>query len=187
MRTFLVLAMMIAATSCVKRAVGDDGRTLVARDYYPLKVGNAWSYDVNMLGERRQLEIRIEKEADAAFVDSQGQKLFYDGLGIRDDRRYLLKNPLELGTKWTNVVSVSSVEKYEIVRVDYRCNAPSGTYEHCVLVESQNPAPKGLTLINEMTFAPGVGLVSIQTAIVDSTGLRRPQSSLSLTRFTRAP
>jgi hypothetical protein len=40
-------------------------------------------------------------------------------------------------------------------------------------------------LVNEMTFAPGVGIVRL-TTVLESNGKQIPQSSLALLKFSRA-
>jgi hypothetical protein len=154
-----------------------------ARDYYPLGLGTRWSYDVNLLGEKRSIEVAIEKLTPEGFaLDSTGAQLLVDAYGVRDQKRYLLRNPIEAGTKWTNVVSVSSVEHYEILAADQPCEAPAGAWKGCVIVESRNKVEEGKVLVNEMTFAPGVGIVRLST-VLEANGQKIPQSTLALSRF----
>lgn len=156
-----------------------------AKDYYPLEVGTRWSYEVNLLGEKRSIDVTIEKQSPDGFVvDSTGAQLMVDAYGVRDQKRYLLRNPLEAGTKWTNVVSVSSVEQYEILAADQPCDAPAGSWQGCVVVESRNRVEEGKVLVNEMTFAPHVGIVRLST-VLEANGQRIPQSSLALTAYQR--
>jgi hypothetical protein len=162
----------------------DSGRS--ARDFYPLGLGTRWSYDVNLLGEKRSIEVTIEKLTPEGFAqDSTGALLLADAYGVRDQKRYLLRNPIEAGTKWTNVVSVSSVEHYEIIAADQPCDAPAGAWKGCVIVESRNTVEEGKVLVNEMTFAPGVGIVRLST-VLEANGQKIPQSTLALSRFQPA-
>jgi hypothetical protein len=154
-----------------------------AKDYYPLEVGTRWSYEVNLLGEKRSIDVAIEKRLPDGFVvDSTGAQLLVDAYGVRDQKRYLLRNPVEPGTRWTNVVSVSSVEQYEIIAAGQPCDAPAGRWQNCVVVESRNRVEQGKVLVNEMTFAPHVGIVRLST-VLEANGQRIPQSSLVLTAF----
>ena len=50
-------------------------------------------------------------------------------------------------------------------------------------VESRNRVEEGTTLVNEMTFAPGVGIVRLST-VLESNGKRIPQSTLALVKFS---
>lgn len=151
--------------------------------FYPLSVGNRWSYDQQFLGSIRQLEVAIVDEDNGFFQDNSGQKLTVDSFGLRDDKRYLLRSPLEVGATWTNVVSVSSVEHYKVLDVGSACEAPAGKFIGCVRVESRNRQDQRTTLVNEMTFAPDVGLVRVK--VVAETGQKRlPQTELSLRDYS---
>lgn len=154
--------------------------------FYPLEIGTLWSYEVKLLGESRTIDVSTLKKTSDGFVeDSTGAQFLADTYGVRDQKRYLLRNPIQTGTKWTNVVSVSSVENYEIVATSQPCDAPAGKWEGCVVVESRNRVEEGTVLVNEMTFAPGVGIVRL-TTVLESNGKQIPQSSLSLLKFTAA-
>ena len=189
--TMAALGMMALLGCAHMDAAGSGGQasakaTVSAGDYYPLVVGTLWTYEASMLGEKQGISVEIlKKEGDFA-VDSTGAQLMVDTYGVRDQKRYLLRNPIEVGTRWTNVVSVSSVESYEITSVDDACETPAGAFKNCVMVKSSNRVKEGETLINDMTFAPHVGIVRIATAL-DSRGKLIPQSQLQLTRFVAAP
>ncbi len=158
-----------------------------AADYYPLSLGSNRTYEIKLLGQTKQIEVTMLRKNDDGFVeDSTGAQILADGFGIRDQKRYLLRNPIEAGTKWTNVVSVSSVETYEIVSVGQPCEAPAGKWSGCVVVESRNRVQEGTTLMNEMTFAPGVGIVRLST-VIESNGKKIPQSALVLLKFNPPP
>jgi hypothetical protein len=151
--------------------------------FYPLSVGNRWSYDQQFLGSVRQLEVAIVDETNGFFQDNSGQKLTFDSHGLRDDKRYLLRSPLVVGRTWTNVVSVSSTEYYKVLEVGGECEAPAGKFSGCVRVESRNRQDPRTTLVNEMTFAPGVGLVRVK--VIAETGQKRlPQTELTLRDYS---
>jgi hypothetical protein len=101
---------------------------------------------------------------------------------VRDQKRYLLRDPVKAGTEWSNVVSVSSVEHYKIVAADVTCDSPAGQFQGCAVVESSNKIEEGKTLVNELTFAPKIGLVRIST-LLENHGNKLPQSTLVLTRY----
>lgn len=177
--TLLCCASCATGTGTTTSTKG-PGRT--AADYFPLKVGTAWEYESSMLGEKRQVPVSILKVVDGLAEDSTGARLQADAFGVRDDRRYLLRNPVEAGTRWNNVVSPSSVENYEIIAADQPCEAPAGRWDGCVIVESRNRIDSTKTLVNEMTLAPGVGIVRMATTLDD--GARRvPQAQLVLLKF----
>ncbi|MCA2976811.1 MAG: hypothetical protein INH37_00860, partial [Myxococcaceae bacterium] len=157
-----------------------------AAGFFVLKVGTGWEYEAQMLGEKRTLSVSLLETQDGFAIDSTGARLLADAYGVRDQKRYLLRDPVVAGTKWTNIVSPSSVEAYEIIAVDQPVETPAGTFTGCVVVESRNRIDGQRALVNEMTLAPGVGIVKVVTALVD--GARRvPQSELRLVRFKPVP
>lgn len=181
----IVLVGLVVLTGCVKGPIREQRPEIAgvpSKEFYPLAVGNSWSYQVQLLGEKTQMEVKILKEDNGVFEDSTGNQLFTDAFGVRDQKRYLLRDPVEVGTEWSNVVSVSSVERYKIVSANVSCDAPAGHFEGCVVVESTNRVGEGKALVNELTFAPRVGLVRISTLLIND-GKKVPQSTLELTRY----
>ena len=150
--------------------------------YYPLAVGNRWTYRVNGRDDK-PVAVEILKEEDGYFHDNQGGQLAVDEFGVRDRKRYLLRAPLTEGGQWTNVVSVSSTERYRLVQVGGGCQAPAGHFDVCVRVEGRNRVDGDTTLVNEFTFAHGVGLVRIDVAVERGNGERLPQTWLELTAY----
>ncbi len=190
-RALVVLAVFaIGAMACVKTPAGAPTTAVEeqrgAADYYPMTVGTSWDYEFSLLGDTRALTVTILKSVDGVIEDSTGAQLMADSFGVRDQKRYLLRNPIENGTRWTNVVSPSSIETYEIISTGASCEGPAGKFQDCVIVESRNRADQTRVLVNEVTFAPGVGIVRLSTTLED--GARRvPQSSLTLKRFQAVP
>ncbi|MFT3708178.1 MAG: hypothetical protein QM817_11040 [Archangium sp.] len=180
----LTLAITACTTAGGNTTKTTDKKTMSADQFYPLAVGTTWTYEVKLLGETRTIDVTtLRKNGDGFVEDSTGAQFLSDTYGVRDQKRYLLRNPIETGNKWTNVVSVSSVENYEIVASSQPCEAPAGKWEGCVVVESRNRVEEGTVLVNEMTFAPGVGIVQLNT-VLESNGKQIPQSSLALLKFT---
>jgi hypothetical protein len=185
MKSALALTAALALAGCAHAPTQETSPSgLSAAAYYPLAVGNAWTYDARILGERHVADVRILRQANGFFEDSQGAKLTADGEGLRDDKRYLLKNPVREGAEWDNVVSVSAREHYRISQADAPCQVPAGSFQHCVTVESRTRTSQ-VTLINALTFAPGVGIVHL-TVEAERDGKRTPQSELSLTHYALA-
>ena len=178
----LLLLLLCFACAHAPETKGGAATSPIA-DYYPLAVGNTWSYQVELLGAPPEdHDITITKEEQGRFTDSTGNTLMIDAYGIRDAKRYLLRTPLEVGTKWNNVVSVSSYEQYMIVEAGQACDVPAGAFKNCVVVESRNKAEGEKVLINTLTFAPKVGLVRIAT-VLEAEGKRIPQVKLELTKY----
>jgi len=182
MKLALTLAAALTLAGCAHAPESMRSTSgLSARDYYPLAVGNTWTYQAKMLGDQRVVTVKILRQANGFFEDSQGAKLTEDAEGLRDDKRYLLKNPVQEGTEWDNVVSVSAREHYRIVQADAPCEVPAGHFEHCVTVESQTRTAE-VTLTNTLTFAPHVGIVRLSTH-ADTQGKQIPQTEFALTAY----
>lgn len=186
----VVLGMLaLGQVGCAKRVEAEEEKppadSAKLAEYYPLAVGNSWTYAVNGRGDR-PVEVKILKEEDGFFQDSQGGLLQVDTFGVRDQKRYLLRGPVEPGRTWTNVVSVSSTERYQILQAGFPCQAPAGSFQNCVQVEARNRVDGQTTLINTLTFAPGVGIVSIQLE-AERDGRRIRQTWLELTSYKVKP
>ncbi|MFN0061664.1 MAG: hypothetical protein ACKVPX_04005 [Myxococcaceae bacterium] len=184
-----VLSVLVVSTLGLGCAGAKSAQGVAAgppvKDLYPLAVGHAWTYDVELLGEKRQLNVEIVKQAEGFFVDNQGAKLRTDSTGVRDTQRYLLREPLHEGRKWMNVLSPSVTEHYQVTSVGRTCRTPAGEFLECVAVESRTRANENGILVNRMTFATGVGLVESEVDL-ESAGKRIPQSRLRLKSYRLA-
>lgn len=186
MKAWIALTAAALVLTACPRAATPGGIERPARDYYPLSVGNAWTYDVTSSGRTTPVTVSILRQEDGFFVDSQGAKLTADAFGVRDDRRYLLQEPVQEGHGWKNTVTVSSTEHYRIVSAGKPCEVPAGKFPDCVVVESQNRGTGGVSLVNTLTFARGVGMVRVNVSAVKD-GQTIPQVELALRSFQLAP
>ncbi|WP_371745625.1 MULTISPECIES: hypothetical protein [unclassified Myxococcus] len=180
----VLLAALMLGSGCSKRVEAEPEKQSASgdvSDYYPLAVGNRWTYRVNGRADKL-VTVEILKQEEGYFHDNQGGQLAVDAYGLRDPKRYLLRGPLETGHAWTNVVSVSSTERYQIVQAGGSCDTPAGSFPSCIQVEGRNRVDAQATLINTMTFAPGVGMVLLETAL-ETASQRIPQTRLELTKY----
>lgn len=183
----LMAVGLLAACSTPKKALAkaDVVAHPVASDYFALVTGAVWNYEVELLGAKNTVEVKMGNEnAEGYFEDSTGAAFLADSYGVRDHKRYLLRNPVAVGTTWTNVVSVSSIEHYQVLSTGEPCLTRGGSWQNCVTIESRNRVQTGRELVNEYTLAPGVGIVRLAT-VLESDGKRIPQSHLELVRFSR--
>jgi hypothetical protein len=183
---FALVAAIAAGCAGQREVKAPPSSQADASEYMPLAVGNSWVYRRGHLGAEAEERVEIVREEGGFFVDNRGNGLQIDAFGLRDSKRYLLRHPIEPGREWTNVVSVSSMERYKIVDAGFSCEAPAGSFQRCVRVESKNRIDGDRTLVNEMTFAPGVGIVNI-SVYLDQKGRRIPQGSMALQSFTVKP
>ncbi|MBR2978899.1 MAG: hypothetical protein IKC51_03070 [Myxococcaceae bacterium] len=158
---------------------------LRATELQPLAIGNSWSYRGTMAGQPVSRTVTIERIEDGFFVDDASGRLKLDSEGLRDDKRYLLKEPIARGHKWMAVLSVTSTERYEIVETDLAVDTPKGRFEGCVQVRAHNRIDANRALESDWLFAPGVGIVRIETRLRE--GDRQiPQSRIELVDYRLA-
>ncbi len=188
MRLRTLLPPLAALAAACARAPATPPIARTPADYYPLAVGNEWVYrdaspalPAERQGATRAVRI-LERTKDGYFRDSAGAEFRADPDCLHDRVRRLLCAPLEPGKTWSSVVSVSSTERYEIVAVGERVETPAGAFEGCVRVRARNRASPANELVNELTFAPGVGLVRIETSAVVG-GKVSPQARFLLERY----
>jgi hypothetical protein len=180
--TFVALALAGCATGAT---TASPARYKVA-DLHPLAVGNAWTYSGKMMGQPVEKTITITGLKDGYYVDDANGKLAVDPEGLRDEKRYLLREPVKKGATWSSIVSVSSTERYEIVDVGFTTTVPAGTYSDCVQVRGTNRIDAQRELRTDWTFAPGVGIIRI-AMLMKHGDKELPQGVLELRQFKKAP
>jgi hypothetical protein len=173
-KTTPALALLLGAalaTACSHGPVAAR-RTLSPADYFPLSVGNTWVYvdrspqlPAGQAEQRRTVRV-VSRDAEGYFHDNERGELRTDPDCLHDRMRRLLCAPFEVGRGWSSVVSVTSTERYEIAAADELVRTPAGTFPHCVKVRARNKAGPGAEAVLESTYAPGVGLVRIETFVV---------------------
>jgi hypothetical protein len=174
MNVRLLVPLAALATACAgasQRPAGAAAASAVRpADYYPLAVGNEWTYrdeSPGLPGKGSVRTVRIlARTQDGYFKDTERGELRADGDCLHDRSRRLLCGPIRKGTSWTSVVSVSSTEKYEIAGVGERLETPAGTFDGCVRVRAHNKASAKAEMVLEITYAPGVGPARIETFVL---------------------
>jgi hypothetical protein len=169
LRLLLPLLAAVAGCATSSRAPGPGSRP---GDYYPMAVGAEWTWEDQSPqlpgGKPAQRSVRVlERTRDGFFRDSARGEL-RPGTCVEDRFRSLLCGPIAVGTRWTSVLSPTSTEHYEIVSIDERVTTPAGSFEGCVKVRAVTRASADTEMINEITYAPGVGPVRIEVITVAS-------------------
>lgn len=185
----ICLALLLSVSACRHAASAENAEANrpKVREYYPLKVGNQWTYELRSFGEKQTRTISIVGEKDGFFLDSTNAVLRHDDTGLRDRNRYLIENPLEAGRKWISVQSVQSTEHFEITSVGESCSSRAGKFSNCVTVRSTNDVRPGRTLVIESTYAKDVGLVALQTQQIEGNNPPTTQLELELISYKLAP
>jgi hypothetical protein len=157
-------------------------------DFFPLAVGNEWVYrdESPALPPERQGSVRtvriLERTRDGYFRDNERGELRADPDCLHDRSRRLLCAPIAPGKTWASVVSVSSTERYEIAGVGEAVTTPAGRFAGCVRVRAHNRAAPATDHVLEITYAPGVGPVRLETFVVVG-GKVTPQVRAVLERY----
>jgi hypothetical protein len=137
-------------------------------DFFPLAVGRRWTFldrSPQAPAPARRTVTIVSRDGQGYFLDDQRGALRVDGDCLQDRSRRLLCAPIAVGHGWTSVVGPSATERYEIVGVGEKVTVPAGTFDGCVRVRSQLRAA-GVESIAELTYAPGVGPVRLETFAV---------------------
>jgi hypothetical protein len=159
-------------------ATGED-----ATRYYPLAVGNSWTYLVR--GTGKQETVSIVGRDGAWFLDDHRGRLRYEKDGVRDADRYLLRTPLSAGAKWSAVENLV-VQRFEVVSMDANAVTQAGTFTRCAVVRNEQPLGKRGKFVTEWTYAKDVGLVQLVTSTVDAQGREQEQTRLQLVAYRLA-
>ncbi len=157
---------------------------LHAVDYWPLQIGNSWTYRIEHGGASQQNTVKIlSQDADGFFVDNQGARLKKHPAGIFDGDRFLLRDPLELGGKWMAVPSANSLERFEISSLHFDMTVPAGTFHDCVRVQARNRISATEQFIGEWTYAPHVGLIAFNSFRELNKKDKKLQTSMQLVEY----
>jgi hypothetical protein len=157
-----------------------------AARYFPLAVGNRWTYTATGGGTSAVEEVQIRGVQDGQYADNRGRLLWVSADGLRDQSRVILRSPVESGRSWSVVLGPDSVEHWRIDSVGQPCSTPAGSFTDCVEVKSSIHPKPDVELVNHITFAAGVGMVRIRTTVLRN-GVETPQTELLLTAYEVAP
>lgn len=155
----------------------------MASEYMPLNLGNTWIYRRDMLGEKGSLKVSIEKKEKGFYFDNQGGRFRLDSIGLRDQYRYLLKNPVVKGSQWRAQVRFNQAERFEVLDDAAVVAVPAGTFKNCVVVKSSTTLKPGKMMINRLTYAPRIGMIRAETWMEDEKSNRAQQVLLELESY----
>lgn len=157
--TVLFGAVLLGACATTKEA---PTPTHSIGDYYPLAVGNSWTYVIKPSpSANSQATVELVGEEQGFFKMSVGGQLAARSTSITDGVRDMIREPLTVGAEWVAVPESSEVERYRIISTDADMKTPSGMFRGCIRVEMtteirSRDGQKG-RLVGVWTYAPGVG------------------------------
>ena len=181
MKKFALLLLLCACQTlpAAKPAASASSGSEEAARYYPLAVGNSWTYAISGVDKRETIE--IVGQDGAWFLDDHRGRLRYESDGVRDADRYLLRTPLAAGAKWSAVENLV-VQRFEVISLEANLVTQAGTFTRCAVVRNEQPLAKG-KFVTEWTWAPGVGLAQIVTSTLDPQGKQQQQTKLQLVAY----
>lgn len=176
--------LLLLTTLCVAQKAGAP-----ARDYFPLKVGDSWTYrndedeseyTIKVLSEEKQADgtfvYQVERLIGARFLiwyaKPQGWVLVrgeanseQEGTEVKHEpARQFLKNPLVAGAKWTwKGKGMTGTDVLEINTVEglQLVTTPAGRFRAMKVVSKVTDGDAAVT--RTTWYAPGVGLVKTLT------------------------
>jgi hypothetical protein len=193
LRPAILLAALLGACSHAPAPAARPAAAQDAAGYFPLAVGNEWTYldrSPQVAGDApRQRTVRIlSRNAEGYYLDSEKGELRSVPPCVQDRVRRLLCAPFDVGATWSSVVSVTSTEHYRIAGVGETVATPAGTFAGCVRVRASNRAAEDVENVLEITYAPGVGPVRIETfAVVKGKAVPQVRAELASYRLEERP
>ena len=146
--------------------------------YWPMQAGQNMQFELKMGTQEQTQVVQLTHQEGPWIFDDRGQRFRYDGLGLFDSRRYLIKRPLVVGSQWMSVPQPGVVERFSIAGVARPCAAPHGSIKDCLVVEARQNIDKKRTLLTRWWYGRGLGPLRIDTFIQDSSGRLEPKSSI---------
>ncbi len=196
---FVSVCALLALASCATTTTPPSSSSKPASSFTSASVGSSWTYQV-IPGPPEPQTVTVTGRDDRGFyVDDKGGKFAPRSDGIFDGERFLLKDPVVVGTSWIAVLKgprpevPGPTERYSITATDIDVTVPAGTFSGCAQVTATTPATdpqtgQPVTLSLEWTWAPGVGIVQFKQRVhrsKDSAPLE--VASMALVSFTAAP
>ena len=159
-------------------------------DYYPLKVGNAWTFittDLTTETTRENVELIIKRDKTTYFFDHGEQFINMNGRVLVNRNGYVfLKTPLEIGAQWKEIGASATIK---ITNKGKRYIVPAGQFDQTLEVTwwFERVDEKDKTLIyKDITiyrFAKGVGPVYYYYEVIRPDGEKVPVFKSELVKF----
>ena len=182
MRKLWLLLLVASCKSGPQAAPDQPAAPVEARAYYPLAVGNSWTYELRGFGQVHRETVQIVGSDGPWFLDDHKGRLRYEPDGVRDADRYLLRTPVSAGAKWTAVDNLV-VQKFEVVSVGTSEVTQAGTFTNCAVVRNEQPLQKTGRFVTEWTYCPKVGLTELVTQTASTEGKLQEQTRMQLVDF----
>ena len=187
-RFLLFLVLLILAGGCTTKAT----------EYYPLAVGNSWTYDITDEGggRRQATEIVYRRQYNKYFFNNgeillvAGDRSLVNSKGVT-----VLDNILRPGYQWFD-----NEMEFRVTAVDRPIDVPAGRFDQTVEVTwtskfpgdrpvdaktppTLNPGPNPRIFLYQTTYARGIGKVRETLTTVQPDGTRTVEFVAVLTDY----
>ncbi|MFW2388888.1 MAG: hypothetical protein ACN4G0_11160 [Polyangiales bacterium] len=155
---------LVFLMACAHKAPSGTIAKLTPSDLFPLRPGNAWSYDVDTGEPSTTLGVtRVEKfDGRVAKVRTGRKAVLYEvldeGIRVPPGDEWLLRSPLELGATWTG----RGGRDARLASTDLSIETQAGSFERCVEVVETGGK---LELEVRTVYCPGVGPVRVESTM----------------------
>jgi hypothetical protein len=150
-RALAAVALLLCGAGCAT-TVGNSSPSAPAgaEVFFPLSMGNAWSYDAD--GALVVLKVRT-REGQRAQMGEFAFEVRPDGIVRDPPGKYVLQLPLQVGHEWP----LPGGGRARIVATDARVPGVDRSWDGCVVVEEEGPDGTR----TRTSFARGVGPVDV--------------------------
>ncbi len=204
-----ILVVAMACSASKSHLQGATSGTPALVRYFPLEVGNSWTYDVTIERHTIPAALRVQvtdvQEADResggpiyvlSVVDESvapehrlDEPVLYairsgEGAFCLKCEGYILREPLVVGNTWTAGQAEGTGGTYRIVATAETVKVGASTYRDCLTVEKNEPSLDRRILT---AYCPGVGPVYARFFNMSAGGRPQPYREEALTRFSREP
>jgi len=166
------------------REAGAPASQADVREFFPLEVGATWRYTVNRLGKKATWTRSISAREGDDFVFSDFVRVRATALGVRDQDRYFLRNGIAAGESWWAQLAVDRRLQVEVKATDASVTTLAGRFDGCLVVQESQPLPDQHTLVTQITYARGVGMVKRVILVRKPGGGSMSQESAELMSYT---
>jgi hypothetical protein len=175
-----VFSLWLIGACAAESALIATPAALAPLDFYPLRAGNAWSYDVDTGEPSTTLAVTRVEAFDGSIAELRtGEsvvryEVVSDGIRLRGADAWLIRAPLRVGATWPAPGGRSA----ELVSTGIVAETPAGRFDDCLEVRE---AGGKLDLEVRTVYCRGVGPTSVKSTMRSNVSTR----SLTVTAHLR--
>lgn len=157
-------AALVFLTACAHKEPSATSAEVTPSELFPLRVGNAWSYDVDTGEPSTTLGVTRVEEFDGrvAKVRTGRKAVLYEvldeGIRVPPGDEWLLRSPLEPGATWPG----RGGRDARLASKELSIETQAGSFERCVEVVETGGK---LELEVRTIYCPGVGPVRVESTM----------------------